>query len=84
MNIMKFITKIASHSMLHITYKVKYIEETMNTKFLGLEVDDHIKWKNHIKQMIFKLSGAGYDVRSMVHISNVHSQINFLHILSFY
>ena len=36
MNIMKFITKNSSHSTLHIGYKEKYVEETVNTKFLGL------------------------------------------------
>jgi len=48
MNIMKFITKNSSHSILRIGYKEKYIEETMNTKFLGVQIDNHINWKNHI------------------------------------
>ena len=42
MIIMKFITKKSSHSALHTGYKEKYIEETMNTKFLGLQIDNHI------------------------------------------
>ena len=41
MNIMKFKTKNSSHSALHTGYKEKYIEETMNTKFLGLQTDNH-------------------------------------------
>jgi hypothetical protein len=36
MNIMKFITKDSSQSALHFVYKETYIEETVNTKFLGL------------------------------------------------
>jgi len=72
-NIMKFITKNSSHSTLHIGYKEKYIEETVNTKCLGLQIDNHIHWKNHTEQMIPKLSGAGYAVRSMVHISNINT-----------
>ena len=28
---------------------------------------------NHIEQMVFKLSGACYAVRSMVHISNINT-----------
>ena len=47
-NIMKFITKNLSHSTLHIGYKEKYIEEMVLTKFLGLETDNHLKWKIHI------------------------------------
>jgi hypothetical protein len=42
MNIMKFITKNSSHCTLHIGYKEKYIEETENTKFLGLRIDNQI------------------------------------------
>jgi len=53
----------SSHSTLHIGYKEKYIEETNNIKFLGSEIDNHIKWKNRIKQRISALSGAGFAVR---------------------
>jgi len=67
----------SSHSTLHIGYKEKYIEETNNT-FLGSEIDNHIKWKNCIKQVISKLSGAGLAVRSVVCTSNAHSQISVL------
>jgi len=73
MNVMKFITKYSSHSTLLIGYKEKYVEETVNTKFLGLQVDNHINWKNHFKKMIPKLSGACYTVRSMVHTSNINT-----------
>ena len=57
---MRSITKNSSHSILHTGYKEKYIEETVNTKFLGLQTDNHIKWKDHIKEMILKLRGACY------------------------
>ena len=75
---MKFITKNSSHSTVQFGYKQKYIEETNNTKFLTSEIDNHIKWKKHIEQGISKLSGAGYAVQSVVHISNIHSQFNLL------
>jgi hypothetical protein len=80
---MKFITKNSSYSTRHIRYKEKYIEEINKTESLGSEIDNHINLKNHIKQGISKLSGAGYAVRSVVHVSNVHSQINVLCIHSF-
>ena len=41
MNKMKFITKNSSHSTLHTGYKVKYIQETVNTKFHVLQTDNH-------------------------------------------
>jgi hypothetical protein len=41
-NILKFITKNSSHSTLHIGYKEKYIEQTDNKKFLGLQINNQI------------------------------------------
>jgi len=38
MNMMKFIAKNSSHFTLHIGYKEKSIEETVNTEFLGLQL----------------------------------------------
>jgi len=40
-----------------------YIETTANTKFLGLQIDNHINWKNCIKQRIPKWSGPCYAAR---------------------
>jgi len=73
MNITTFVTKKSSHSTLRIGYKEKYVEDTLFKKFLSLQIDNHINWKHHIDQMIPKLSGACYAVRSMVHISNINT-----------
>ena len=73
MNITKLKTKNSSHSTLCIGYKEKYTEDTVNTKFLGLPTDNHINWKNHIEQMIPKLSGECYANSLMVHISNINT-----------
>ena len=35
---MKFITKNSSHSTLHTGYKEKYLKETVNSKFPGLQI----------------------------------------------
>ena len=37
-----------------------------------------MKWKNRINEGTSKLSGAAFAVRSVVSISNVHSQNNVL------
>jgi len=50
------ITKKSSHSVLHIDYKEKYIEERVNTKSLGLQIRNHIIWRNKIEQIIPKLT----------------------------
>jgi len=69
MNIMKYKTRIPSHYTLHIGYKENYTEQTANRKFLGLQIHNHINQKNHTEEIIHKLSGACYAIRSMVHIS---------------
>ena len=73
MIIMKFITRNSSYSTVYIGYKEKYIEETVNTKFLGLQIDNHINWKNHKEKVIPKLSEARNAIRSMVDISNTNT-----------
>jgi hypothetical protein len=42
-----------------------------NTKFLGLQIDYHLTWKNCIEQMICKLCGLCNAVRSMCSIGNI-------------
>jgi hypothetical protein len=42
----------------------------VNTKFLGLQIDNNLKWKNHIEQIIRKLSTACHAVTLLVHISS--------------
>jgi hypothetical protein len=55
-NIIKIISNHSSHSTPHVGNKEKYIEETVDTEFLGLKIVSHIKWKNHNEQVILKLS----------------------------
>jgi hypothetical protein len=62
-NIIKVETKNMPHCALTIGYKDKYIEEIVSIKFLGIHLDNHLNWKNHIDQIIPKLSAACYAVR---------------------
>jgi len=55
---------------LTIGLKDKYIEEAVYLKFLGIQIDNHLNWKNHTDQIIPKLSAACYTVRQMYHICN--------------
>jgi hypothetical protein len=68
---MQFITQNSAHSTLHVGNNKKYIEETVNTKFLGLPIGSLIKSKNHIEGIIPKFSTACYAITSMVHTSNI-------------
>jgi hypothetical protein len=84
MNIMKLITKNSARSTLHISYKEKYIEETVNRKFLGLPIGNHINSKNDIQGMIPKFRSACYAIMSMVHTSNINTvkSISYAYLLS--
>ena len=84
MNTMKFVTKNSAHSTLHIGYKEKYIEETVNTKFLGLPIGNHINSKNHTEGMTPMFSAACYNIRSMVHTSKINTvkSIYYAYLLS--
>jgi hypothetical protein len=77
MNIMEFIIKSSSHSTLHIGYEEKYIKQTVNIQFLGLQINNHLNEKNYIQQLIHKLSEACYAVRSIIHTSNNNTKIFF-------
>jgi hypothetical protein len=45
----------------------------VNKKFLGLQIHNHLSWKNDTEQMIPKLSAACCAVRSMDHISSINT-----------
>jgi hypothetical protein len=45
----------------------------VNMKCLGLQIDNHLNWKDHDEQMVPKLSAECYAVRSMVHINNINT-----------
>ena len=67
---MKFVTNNLPYCALTIGKKDKYIEETINLKFLGIHIDNHLNWKNHIDQIVPKLSAASYIVTRMYYICN--------------
>jgi hypothetical protein len=70
-NIIKFVTNKSQQYDLNIGYDEKYTrEESLNTKFLGLQIDNHLSGKNPIDLMIPKLSRTCYEIRSMSHISS--------------
>ena len=72
-SVMKFITRI--HQFYDMYWlKKKYIYSRYSKyKFFGLQIDNHLNWKNHIEQMIPKLSGDCCAVRLMVHINNINT-----------
>jgi len=67
---MKFVTINQPYSALTVSYKDKCLEEAVNLKFLGIQIDSHLNWRNHIDQIIHKLSIACYMIRQMYHNCN--------------
>ena len=67
---MKFVTINLPYCALTIGHKDKYTEEAVNLKCLGIHIDSHLNWKNHIDQIISELNPACYIVRQMYYICN--------------
>jgi hypothetical protein len=77
-NIIKLITNKSPQYDLKTGYDEKYIEESTNTKFLDLQIDNHLNWKNYIDLMIPKLSTACYAVISMSHTAALKPSNQFI------
>jgi hypothetical protein len=72
-NVITFITNKSPQYDLKIGYDEKYIEESITTKFLGLQTDSHLNRKNHIDIMIPTLNRACYAIRSMSLTSSTYT-----------
>ena len=55
-NYMIFSTKRISKSDIFIKIDQKLIKQVMITKFLGVMIDSHIQWKEHINYVNLKIS----------------------------
>jgi hypothetical protein len=50
-NIMKFTSSYHQNESFQIIYQNKIITGTNNSKFLGLELDKNVSWKNHVQKL---------------------------------
>ena len=55
---------------LDLVLDTKVVERVHSTKFLGVEIDDKLSWKNHIQQIEKKLSSSIYIMRKIRHKIN--------------
>jgi hypothetical protein len=53
---------------LKLNYQGNYVKNSTNTKFLGLNIDDSLSWKDHIHQMPSKLNTACFVIRTLQYI----------------
>jgi len=70
MNAVQFVVNALQYA-LGIGYGEKYIEESMKTKVFGLQVNSHLKWKNHTEKIIPNLRGTQYSVKFVFHFRNI-------------
>jgi len=70
MNIIKFSSKKSKEEDIHFRYS-NIIKETDSLKFLSLELDKFLNWKNHIDKLLPKLSSASFVIRSMSSLCNI-------------
>jgi hypothetical protein len=49
----------------------KVHRNSINAKVLGLQVDNHLNWKNHVDVMIPNLSRICCAIRSVSHVSSI-------------
>jgi hypothetical protein len=70
-NIITFIIYNSPQFLISIGYEDKHIEESVHTKFLGLQIDGHLNWKTHVDQLVPELRRACCAVRSLSHISYI-------------
>jgi hypothetical protein len=51
-----------------INYDQKCVTDATEIKFLGLIIDNTVSWKQHIEQVISKMSAAFYALRNIKHV----------------
>ena len=69
-NKIKFTPKTKAHVPLDIYYKDNVTDEVKSTKFLGTLLDNHKNWKNHVEQILPKLSAACFSIKNLIHTLN--------------
>ena len=70
-------------STVQISYQGKVIKEVINTKFLGLCLDNHMKWKTHIDLIMTQLSRTCYVIICMNFFSDI-STLKMIHCVYFH
>jgi hypothetical protein len=70
-NVIKFTPVTSVNVPLDTYYKDNLIDEVKSTKFLGMYIDNHMNWKNHIEQIPPKLSVACFSIRTLTYTLNL-------------
>jgi hypothetical protein len=68
---MKFTPSNRFNMAFQIMHQDKLLTEINHTKFLGLELDKNINWKNHIQKILPKLGSGCYLITKMSPFCNL-------------
>ena len=82
-NIMKFSPSNRQNNSFQFTHHTKLLVAANNTKFLGLELDKHVNWKNHVRKILARLSGACYLIRRLYTSCNINT-LRMIYFASFH
>lgn len=64
---------------LEIKYNNKNINKVDSTKFLGLYIDSHLTWKNHIEKVCSKLKSFSYALHMLSKVVNQKAVLSAYH-----
>jgi len=70
-NIVKFSSQHYQDETFLINCQNNTLKESTITKFVGLKLEKHINWKNHLNETLLKLSSACLVIRSVYSYSNM-------------
>jgi hypothetical protein len=69
-NIIKFTPQTTVQVPLAIYYRDNVIDEVKSIKFLGMHIDNRMKWKYYVEKILPKLSGTCFSIRNLIHTLN--------------
>jgi len=82
-NVINFTPSNTAHVPLDIYYKDNVINEVKCSTFLGMHIDNHMNWKNHVEQILPKLGAACFSIRNLIH--TLHPDVlHMVHLAYFY
>jgi hypothetical protein len=56
----------------HITFEGRNIQYNMETKLLGIYINENMKWNSHVKYLSSKLSTSYYMINSLRGVTSLH------------
>jgi len=82
-NMIKFFTNHLLNNQQQCPTDNCLINEVTNIRFLGLELDNNMNWKNHVAKILPKLSRACYAVTAMYCFSSLNTLKMMFRLLPF-